>query len=96
MILRLLFIFIAGVIETWIYTGWAITANQNRVIASSVLMFLYMLTYLFILDAAFKDANSKWMILVYALSCGVGNLIRVYQESKKVKNEKNKKLQKIS
>lgn len=81
--IKLLLVFIAGVIETYIYTGWALTATQKKAWLSSVLMFLYMMIYLCILDVAFKDANSKLMILVYASSCAVGNLIRVKQENKK-------------
>jgi len=80
--IKFIIIFIAGVIETYIYTGWALAATQKKVYLSSILMFLYMVVYLFILDSAFKDSNSRLMILTYAASCGVGNFIRVYQENK--------------
>jgi uncharacterized protein YebE (UPF0316 family) len=80
--IKYLLIFIFGVIETYIYTGWALTATQKKKWVSSILMFLYMTIYLFILDSAFKDTNSKLMIITYATSCGVGNFIRVRQEKK--------------
>ena len=83
MIIILLIILIAGIFETWLYTGWAITANQKKVYLSSILMFIYMLTYLLILNTAFKDDNSILIILVYSISCMIGNFIRVKQEKRK-------------
>jgi uncharacterized protein YebE (UPF0316 family) len=80
--LKYFIIFAAGVVETYIYTATLIAATRMKYIGSSILMFLYMMVYLFILDTAFKDSNSKLMILVYAVSCGVGNFIRVYQDYK--------------
>lgn len=85
--IKALIIFTAGIIETFMFTGWNLSANKKQVYLSSILMFLYMITYLFILDTAFKDSNSKLLILVYAISCGVGNFLRVNQEKKK--NEKS-------
>ena len=85
MLAKILIIFIAGVIETYLFTGWTIAANKSKAILSSILMLTYMITYLLILDAAFKDTNSKLMIITYAIACAVGNYIRV----KKEKNEKN-------
>ena len=80
--IKLLLIFIFGIIETYMFTGWSISANKGQKYLSSVLMFAYMMVYLFILDTAFKDSNSKLMILTYALSCGVGNYLRVNYEKK--------------
>jgi uncharacterized protein YebE (UPF0316 family) len=85
MINKLLLIFIFGTIETYLYTGWNLTANQRKKWVSSILMFIYMTIYLLILDAAFKDNNSKLMILDYALACALGNFLRI-------KHEKCKKL----
>jgi uncharacterized protein YebE (UPF0316 family) len=81
--IKLLIIFIAGVLETYLFTGWTITANQKKAMVSSILMFVYMTAYLFILDIAFKDSNSKMLLLTYAVSCGIGNFIRVRQERNK-------------
>jgi len=83
MVTKLLIIFFAGILETYLFTGWTITANQKKAIISSILMFVYMTAYLFILDVAFKDSNSKMLLLTYAISCGIGNFIRVRQERNK-------------
>jgi len=79
--LKFIIIFIAGVIETYLFTGWSLSANKGQKYLSSLLMLIYMVVYLLILDTAFKDTNSKLMILDYALSCGLGNFIRVRQET---------------
>lgn len=80
---KLILIFVAGMIETYLFTGWSISANKGQKYLSSILMLTYMVFYLMILDMAFKDANSKLMILDYALSCSVGNYLRVNHERKK-------------
>lgn len=85
-LVKFVLIFIVGTIETYLYTGWALTATQKKVWVSSILMFSYMMIYLKIIDWAIKDVNTTLMILSYALSCGLGNFIRVRQES--LKNEK--------
>jgi len=82
MINKLLFIFVAGMIETYLFTGWSISANKGQKYLSSILMLTYMVFYLLILDMAFKDANSKIMIIDYALSCSIGNYLRVNHEKK--------------
>ena len=81
--IKLLLIFIFGTIETYIYTGWNLSANQRQAYLSSLLMLLYMVIYLLILDAAFKDSNSKLMIVDYSLACALGNFIRIKQEKRK-------------
>jgi len=82
---KLIIIFIVGTLETWLYTGWALSATQKKVWISSILMFTYMMIYLKIIDWALKDANTTLMIFSYSLSCALGNFIRVNQE--KGKNE---------
>lgn len=79
---KAIIIFIAGIVETFMFTGWTLSANKKQVYLSSLLMFLYMITYLFILDTAFKDDNSKILILIYAISCAIGNFLRVNREKK--------------
>jgi hypothetical protein len=83
--IKLILIFIAGLIETYLYTGWCLKANQGKVWVSSILMVIYMIMYLTIISYAIKDSNTLLIILIYSLSCGAGNFIRVGQE----KNEKN-------
>ena len=80
---KFIIIFIAGLIETYLFTGWNLSANKGKVILSSILMFIYMLIYLNIIDMAFKDNQTFWMIGTYALSCGLGNYLRVKREKKK-------------
>lgn len=83
--IKILLIFIFGIIETFLFTWWNLSANKKQVYVSSILMFIYMTMYLMIIDTAFKDINSKIMIICYAIGCGLGNFIRV----KKEKNERN-------
>lgn len=85
--IKFMLIFIFGAVETWLYTGWALSATQKKVWVSSILMFSYMMIYLKLIEWAFKDANSTLMIFSYALACGLGNFIRVKQE----KNYENRK-----
>jgi len=80
---KFIIIFIAGLIETYLFTGWNLSANKGKTILSSILMFIYMLIYLNIIDMAFKDNQTFLMITTYALSCGAGNFIRVRQENEK-------------
>lgn len=84
--IKFIIIFFAGMIETYLFTGWSLSANKGKKYISSILMFTYMMLYLKIIDIALKDANTTLMIFSYALSCGFGNFIRVRQE--KNKNEK--------
>ena len=83
--IKLIIIFLAGIIETYLFTGWSISANKGQKYLSSILMLVYMSTYLLILNFAFKDTNSTLMILDYSLSCCLGNYLRVRQESKRKK-----------
>ena len=90
--IKFIIIFIAGVIETFIYTAWCISANKKELNKSSILMFVYMSIYLIIITFAMKDTNTIGLIITYAISCGVGNYAEILWENK---NEKaNKKLYK--
>lgn len=83
MLLKIIIIFILGVIETFCFTAWTIAANQKKAILSSILMTSYLIMYLKIIDMALKDAQTFAMIVCYAISCGIGNYIRVYLEKRK-------------
>lgn len=89
--IKILIIFIAGAIETFLFTWWNLSANKKQVNTSSLLMFIYMSMYLYILDYAFKDVNSKLMIMSYVIGCTLGNYLKVKMESKS-NNENYKKL----
>ncbi len=85
MLIKILGIFIFGTIETYIYTGWNLSANKRQKWLSSLLMFIYMVLYLAIIDIAFKDSNSKLMIVDYASACALGNFLRINHEKKSKK-----------
>jgi len=76
-------VFIFGLIETFLFTGWTISANRGKAIESSILMVAYMLIYLTIILWAMRDANSYLIIAIYAVSAGIGNYIRVKLDKKK-------------
>lgn len=80
--IKFLLIFIVGTIETYLFTKWNLRANDRKAINSSIMMMLYMSIYLLILDAIFKDANSKLLIISYVLACGLGNYLAVKNEKK--------------
>jgi len=90
MLIKILGIFIFGTIETYIYTGWNLSANKQQKWLSSLLMFVYMVLYLGIISFAFKDTNSTLMIIDYALACALGNFLRVNHEKKSKRNKKRK------
>jgi uncharacterized protein YebE (UPF0316 family) len=78
--IKILLIFIFGIIETFLFTWWNLSANKKQVYVSSILMFSYMTMYLKILDTAFKDINSTLLIVSYAVGCAIGNFIRVKKD----------------
>jgi nucleoside permease NupC len=82
---KILLIFIVGVIETFIYTAWCLSANRKEINKSSILMFIYMTVYLVIISFALMD---KILLLVYALSCGVGNYLELLWEKRYEKKTK--------
>ena len=88
--IKIFLIFILGIIETYLYTWYLISVDKRQTIISSFLMFIYMAFYLGIIAWAIKDSNTIVMLLTYAISCGIGNYMKLLQEEKK--NEKNKKL----
>lgn len=81
--IKAIIVFIAGVIETFIYTAWCLSANRKELNKSSILMFVYMAIYLGIISFAIKDSDTLLLIFVYALSCGVGNYLEILWEKRK-------------
>lgn len=85
--LKLIIVFIAGTVETFLFTWWNLAANKKKAIRSSVLMMIYMFLYLTIISVAIKDTKDTYLLMAtYALSCGLGNFIKIKTE----KNEKTK------
>jgi len=81
--IKILIIFFAGILETYLFAGWNLSVNKKQVYISTLLMVSYMIIYLVILDMAFGDKNSLLMIFSYTIACGVGNFFRVKQEKRK-------------
>ena len=84
---KYLIIFLVGILETFLYTGYLISVELRQKIISSILMFVYMSIYLSVIAFAIKDVNSLFMILVYAFSCSIGNYLRVSYEKQKKKRK---------
>lgn len=70
-----LVLFGAGLLEQFGYTLYLIAVNKYMEIASSVLMFSYMVVYLWIVRKTSTEKEGWKLILVYALACGIGNYI---------------------
>ena len=80
MLNKIILVFIGGLIETFLYAGYIISVQKRQVILSSILMLVYMSIYLTIIAYAIQDVNTVTLILVYALSCGCGNFLRMRKE----------------
>ena len=73
---KALTIFVAGLIEQVLYTLYLLAVNKYMIETSTILMVTYMTIYLVIINYAIKDKkNSLVLLLIYALSSGVGNYI---------------------
>jgi len=81
--IKFIIVFILGIVETFLYTMWCLSANRKEINKSSILMFIYMVLYLGIIAYAIKDTNTFSLIVVYALSCGLGNYLELLWELKK-------------
>jgi uncharacterized protein YebE (UPF0316 family) len=85
--LKILLVFIAGFIEQLLYTSYLLSVTKKQVIPSTILMFVYMVIYLFIISYAIKDGNTINLLVAYALSCGVGNWVIMKWENRTKKTE---------
>lgn len=69
-------IFGAGLIEQVLYTLYLLAVSRYMILPSTILMVVYMTIYLLIINYAIKDEkNSFALLVIYALSSGVGNYI---------------------
>jgi len=78
--IKLIIVFILGIVETYLYTWYLIAVDKRQPVLSSFLMFIYMVFYLAIIAWAIKDTNTILMLLTYASAAGVGNYIKLLQE----------------
>jgi hypothetical protein len=73
---KILAIFGAGLVEQMLYTLYLLAVGRYMIIPSTLLMFTYMVIYLLIINYAIKDEkNTIPLLIVYALSSGVGNYL---------------------
>lgn len=73
---KIFIIFSVGLIEQLLYTFYLLSLNKYLIEMSSILMFSYILIYLGIINRIAKDKkDSFFMMLSYAISCGVGNYL---------------------
>jgi uncharacterized protein YebE (UPF0316 family) len=80
MLLKLILVFLIGLVETFLYAGYILSVTKKQVYLSSILMLIYMTIYLSIITFVVKDINTFELIIIYALSCGIGNFIRIKRE----------------
>jgi multidrug transporter EmrE-like cation transporter len=83
MINKIILIFIAGLLESLLYTMYLISIDNRKVLLSTILMFIYMSIYLIIISFAIKDLNSLSLLLAYSLSSALGNYIIMNKEKNK-------------
>lgn len=83
--LKIILVFIFGLIETFLYTMWCLSANRKELYKSTFLMTIYMAIYLGIIAYAIKDTETIALILSYALACGAGNYLEILYEIRKKK-----------
>jgi len=85
--IKVIGVFIIGLIEQLLYTKYLISVDKRQTLASTIYMIVYMSLYLFIVAYAIKDTNTIPLLIAYAVACGIGNYIAMLLEEKK--NEKN-------
>lgn len=81
--IKVILVFIIGLLEQLLYTKYIISVDKRQTIASTVYMITYMSIYLFIIDYAIKDSNTVPLLVAYALACGAGNYIAMKWEVRK-------------
>ena len=86
--IKIIGVFIIGFVEQCLYTMYLISVTKRQVILSSILMFVYMSLYLFIVAYALKDSNTIILLISYSIACCFGNFITMIFEKKRIKNVK--------
>lgn len=81
--IKILVVFILGLIEQMGYTIYLLAVDKRQAKKSSIVMFIYMLFYLGILAYAIKDSNTWILIITYASACSIGNYIIMKREIRK-------------
>lgn len=82
--IKLIVIFFIGLFEQILYTNYLISVDKRQLYLSTLYMFVYMCLYLGIV--AYAIAQQNWiMLMIYALSCGIGNFCTILWENRKKK-----------
>lgn len=81
--IKITLIFFFGLIETFLYTMWCLSANRKELNKSTILMTIYMIIYLGIISYAIKDKETLALIISYSLACGAGNYLEILWEKRK-------------
>lgn len=81
--IKITLIFFFGLIETFLYTMWCLSANRKELNKSTILMTIYMIIYLGIISYAIKDKETLALIISYSLTCGAGNYLEILWEKRK-------------
>ena len=77
---KLAIVFVIGALENFLYTWYLLEVGRKRPIKSSILDFVYMLIYLELVAWAIKDSDTLGILVVYAVSCGIGNYLQIKWE----------------
>jgi uncharacterized protein YebE (UPF0316 family) len=79
---KYLLIFCVGILETAIYTGFLLALERRQQVLAPILMTIYMSIYLTVIGMAIKNVDTIPLLLVYAVSCGIGVAIRMRIEKR--------------
>jgi uncharacterized protein YebE (UPF0316 family) len=79
---KYILVFIVGVIETALYTGFLLALAKKQKFLAPTLMTVYMFIYLDLIATCIKNADTYALLAVYAISCGLGVLLRMKIEER--------------
>lgn len=82
---NLLLLLVSGIIETFLFTWWNLSANEKQLNKSTILMTVYMMVYLIILKYCFEEKNGYTLIIIYSIACGIGNYLELLWETRRGK-----------
>ena len=78
--IKIILVFVFGVLESLLYTAYLIAVGKRNLYLSDVLSFIYMVVYLGVIAYAIKDTNTIILIITYALSSSLGNHIIIKRQ----------------
>jgi uncharacterized protein YebE (UPF0316 family) len=78
--IKLIFIFLIGLIETFVNVAFLISVNKKQVWISTILEFVYSIIYLFVVAYALRADDTFSILIAYAVGCSAGTYIRMKRE----------------